>query len=63
MGKEPKKIKLTETPTSKEPQRIPLPPLCPNQYDVEMVDDIYYKPDKDSVYIPINNEDTEQDNS
>jgi hypothetical protein len=62
MNKEPKKIKLTDTPSCKEPNRIPLPPLHPNKYDVDMMDDIY-RPDRDSVYIPIKNEDSQQNNS
>lgn len=61
MAKEPKRIKLSETPSQKDVKRIPLPPI--NQYDIDMVDDIYIKPDNDSIYNPINNENTQQDNS
>ena len=61
MTKEPQRIKLSETPSHKEVKKIPLPPL--NKYDIDMVDDIYIKPDNDSIYIPINDEDTQQNNS
>lgn len=61
MAKEPQRIKLSETPSHKEVKKIPLPPL--NKYDVDMVDDIYIKPDNDCIYKPIANENSEQNNS
>lgn len=64
MRHEPQKIKLTNTPpSSKDVRKIPLPPINPNQYDIDMSDDIYIRPDNDSVYKPINDENTEQNNS
>lgn len=64
MKKEPKRIKLSETPIAKDVEKIPLPPLDSNKYDIGMVDDIYIRPDNDSIYKPINNnEDHKQNNS
>lgn len=63
MAKEPQKIKMSGTPSHKDVKKIPLPPINPNQYDINMNDDIYIRPDTDSVYKPINDENTEQNNS
>lgn len=63
MAKEPNKIRLNETPSAKDVKKIPLPPINPNQYDIDMSDDVYIKPDNDSIYTPIDNENTEQNNS
>jgi hypothetical protein len=61
--KEPKRIKLSETPTAKDVEKIPLPPINPNQYDINMTDDVYIRPDNDSIYTPIKNENNQQNNS
>jgi hypothetical protein len=62
MKKEPNKIRLTETPSTKEVKKIPLPPIDPNKYDLDMIDDVYIKPDNDSIYIPIDNENNPENN-
>ena len=61
MTKEPTRIKMSETPSAKDVKKIPLPPI--HQYDIDMIDDVYIKPDNDSIYTPIDNENTEQNNS
>lgn len=61
MKKEPQKIKLTESPSAKDVQKIPLPPLVPIEYD--KTSDVFVKPDSDCIYIPIHNENSEQNNS
>jgi hypothetical protein len=49
--KEPEKIPLDpSTPRTKSINKFPLPKLYPEA----MTDDIYIRPDNDSVYIPIN---------
>jgi hypothetical protein len=39
--KEPKRIPLTDNPRNKEPQKLPL--TTPNNYDIEMIDDVWTK--------------------
>lgn len=64
MRKEPKRIKLNETPIAKDVKRIPLPPLEQDKYDIGMSDDIYIRPDNDSIYKPVKpNEDHTKNNS
>jgi len=55
--KEPKRIKLTETPSHKEVNKIPLPPLYKYKWD--------FGQDNDDVYVPIEkkDEDNSQNNS
>jgi hypothetical protein len=62
MNREPIKIKMTENPSTKDVVKIPLPPLNSNKYDIDMTDDIYIKPDNDSVYKPIENENNSKNN-
>jgi hypothetical protein len=53
MRKEPNRIRLGDAPLSSKPiTKIPMPPI----YDIRMEDDTYIKPDTDSRYIKINNE-------
>jgi len=49
---EPTRLKLNpETPTAKKVNNIPLPPLNKDYiYDINMKDDIYIRPDNDSLY-------------
>lgn len=63
MMKEPKRIPLTDSPRNKEPQKIPL--STPNNYDIEMLDDIYekYEIARGSTILAKQNEDNKQDNS
>ena len=64
MRKEPKRIKLNETPTAKDVKKIPMPSLENQQYDISMNDDVYIRPDNDSIYKPIkNNENNSENNS
>lgn len=49
--KEPKKIPLTDSPRIQEPKKIPL--TTPNQYDIDMSDDVWIK----------NNENNKQNDS
>lgn len=42
-----KDIKFIDETKSKEPKKIPLPPLDINRYDISMEDDTYLK--KDSI--------------
>jgi hypothetical protein len=63
MKKEPQKIKLSETPTSKDVKKIPMPPINKDMYDISMQDDIYIRPDNDSMYTPIKNEDNTKNNT
>jgi hypothetical protein len=63
MKKEPTKIRLTETPITKEVKKIPLPSINPNQYDIDMRDDVYIKPDTDSIYKLIKDENNSENNS
>lgn len=58
MAKEPQRIKLSENPSHKDVKKIPLPSL-----DKYHMDDNYIKPDSDCIYKPIENENTEQNNS
>jgi hypothetical protein len=51
--KEPKRIKLTETPSHKDANKIPLPPLYKPEWDLGQ--------DNDDVYVPIEKKD--EDNS
>jgi hypothetical protein len=44
--KEPKRIPLTDSPRNKEPQKIPL--TTPNQYDIDMRDDLWIKTDHEN---------------
>ena len=54
--KEPKRIPLDpSTPRAKDVKRIPLPKIYPEK----MTDDLY-RPDNDSIYTPINNEDSKK---
>lgn len=55
--KEPKRIKLTETPSHKDVNKIPLPPLYKPEWDIGQ--------DNDDVYVPIEkkDEDNSQNNS
>lgn len=55
--KEPKRIKLTETPSNKDVNKIPLPPLYKPEWDLGQ--------DNDDVYVPIEkkDEDNSQNNS
>jgi hypothetical protein len=57
MRKEPKKIKLTDAPSSKEVNKIPLQPIDPYKYE-EVI-----KPDNDAIYIPIKHEDNSKNYS
>ena len=57
--KEPKRIKLNDTPSAKDVKKIRLT----SNYDLTMKDDIYIRPDNDSIYKPINNENNKQNNS
>ena len=43
--KEPKRIKLTETPLTKDVKKIPLPPLYKPEWDIGQ--------DNDDIYIPV----------
>ena len=54
MNNEPKRIKLTDSPSIKDVKRIPMPSLIKEEN---------IKPDRDSIYIPIQNENSKQDNS
>jgi len=64
MTKEPNKIKMNDTPSPSKPiKKIPLPPINPNKYDIDMSDDTYIRPDNDSVYKPIENENNSENNS
>lgn len=51
--KEPKRIKLTETPSNKDVNKIPLLPLYKPEWDIGQ--------DNDDVYVPIEKKD--EDNS
>lgn len=58
--KEPNKIKLTETPSTKDIKKIPLPPLYKQEWNIGQ--------DNDDIYIPVknlekNNEDNPENNS
>ena len=54
--KEPEKIPLNpSTPRSKSVQKFPLNKIYP-----ENIKDNLYRPDNDSAYIPIKNEDTQK---
>jgi hypothetical protein len=56
---EPTRLKLNpETPTTKKINNIPLPPLNRDCiYDIDMKDDIYIRPDNDSIYVPVKKKD------
>lgn len=58
---EPTRLKLNlETPVHKSVNRIPMPSLNPieiDPYDIDMKDDVYIRPDRDSVYTPVNKKD------
>lgn len=55
--KEPKRIKLTETPSHKDVNKIPLPPLYKPEWDI-------YGQDNDDVYTPLDLDKTNsEDNS
>lgn len=54
--KEPRRIKLTDNPSNKDVNRLPLPPL---EQSI-----IYFGQDNDDAYIPVNNlEKKNEDNS
>lgn len=58
--KEPKRIRLTETPSTKDVRKIPLPSLYKQEWDIGQ--------DNDDIYIPVenlekNNEDNSKNNS
>lgn len=52
--KEPKRIPLTDSPRIQEPKKIPL--TTPNQYDIDMSDDVWIKNNE-------NNENNKQNDS
>ena len=62
MSKKPKLIKLNNTPSIKDVEKILLPPIEDNQYDLSMSDDVYIRPDRDSIYRSIKNEDHKKNN-
>jgi hypothetical protein len=55
--KEPKKIKLTDAPSTKDVKKIPLHPIDPNKYEETI------KPDSDCIYISIKHENNSENNS
>jgi hypothetical protein len=56
---EPTRLKLNpETPSSKNVNKIPLPPMNQDRtYDIGMKDDVYIRPDNDSIYVPVKKKD------
>jgi|688.fasta_scaffold1206331_2 hypothetical protein len=60
--KKPKQIPLTDSPKHKKVKQIPLPSI-ENQYDISMTNDIYIRPDNDSIYTPVKDEDHRKNNS
>lgn len=63
MRDKPKLIKLNNTPLIKDVKKIPLPPVKPSHEEVSNNHDIYIRPDNDSIYHPIKNEDNKQNHS
>jgi hypothetical protein len=53
--KEPKRIKLNDTPSAKDVKKIRLFSINSNIYDITMLDDTYIRPDNDSIYTPLKN--------
>ena len=56
---EPTRIRLNpETPKAIDVNKIRLPPLNKdNIYDINMKDDVYIRPDNDSIYVPVKKKD------
>jgi len=53
--KEPKRIKLNDTPSAKNVKKIRLSSINSDIYDITMSDDTYIRPDNDSIYTPVTN--------
>ena len=60
--KEPTKIKLTETPSTKEVKKIPLPPIYKPEWDIGQDNDDIYIPVKDLEKINENNRENNSEN-
>jgi hypothetical protein len=56
---EPTRLKLNpETPSAKDVNKIRLPSLNKDDtYNIDMKDDIYIRPDNDSIYVPVKKKD------